>query len=132
VRLIVAARSNGRRLRTQRGTPAWLLVCLAFLAGCTRAPLHQQESYVFGTRVEVLIYGEDREKAREATAAVLREFDRLHRKLHAWQPSELTRLNEAIAAGATAEVDSELAAILSDARRIAGRSGELFTRPPAA
>jgi thiamine biosynthesis lipoprotein len=126
VRLIVAARANGRRLRMQRTTPAWLLVCLALLAGCTRPALHQQESYVFGTRVEVLVHGEDREKAREAAAAVLREFDRLHRKLHAWQPSELTRLNEAIATGATAEVDGELAAILSDTKRIAMRSGDLF------
>ena len=27
------------------------------------------------------------------------EFDRLHRAYHAWEPSELTALNEAIAAG---------------------------------
>ncbi|MCK7501942.1 MAG: hypothetical protein MZW92_77255 [Comamonadaceae bacterium] len=58
--------------------------------GCGREQVHQQESYVFGTRVEVLIQGAAPDKARAAAAAVLREFDRLHRMLHAWQPSELT------------------------------------------
>ncbi len=30
-------------------------------------------------------------------SAVLQEFDRLHRSYHAWQPSELTALNAALA-----------------------------------
>jgi thiamine biosynthesis lipoprotein len=107
---------------------SWAVPALlaAALAGCGRSPLYQQESYVFGTRVEVLIHGEPRAKASEAAAAVLREFDRLHAMLHAWQPSELTRLNEAIARGEPATVSAELAAVVADAKRIAGESGYLF------
>lgn len=97
------------------------------LGGCARAPLYQQESFVFGTRVEVLIYGADRDQARAAAAAVLAEFDRLHRMLHAWQPSEVTTLNQAVAGGTTPiEVSPELAAILADAQALAVRSDDLF------
>ena len=51
-------------------------LCLIFLiliglAGCDRPPpLVQQESYVFGTRVEILVAGAPEKQAREAAAAV--------------------------------------------------------------
>jgi len=98
------------------------------LAGCVRAPqLHQREAYVFGTRVEVSVWGESAEKSQQALAAVLAEFDRLHRMLHAWQPSELTALNEAIARGERdIAVSPELTFILKDAAAIAAQSDQLF------
>jgi thiamine biosynthesis lipoprotein len=108
--------------------PLFILVVVSLLqAGCDRRQIHQQESYVFGTRVEVLIQGVPADQARAAAAEVLREFDRLHAMLHAWQPSELTKLNDAIAAGARdVEVSPELAAILADAQTLAARSDHLF------
>ena len=75
------------------------LIVALLLAGCARERLHQQESYVFGTRVELLTWDASDAKAESAMAEVLREFDRLHRAYHAWEPSELTALNTAIAAG---------------------------------
>ena len=39
---------------------------------------------------------------RQAIAAVLREFDRLHRRYHAWQPSELSASESAMAGSAGA------------------------------
>jgi len=102
-----------------------LLVSLA-LSACGKAPLHQQEAFVFGTRVEILIAGLDEAQARPAAAAVLREFDRLHRTYHAWQPSELSALNEAIAAGKMLNVTPEMAALITDAQRIAAAGDALF------
>jgi thiamine biosynthesis lipoprotein len=97
------------------------------LAGCARDSLHQQESYVFGTRVEVLTWDAGEEASRTAVGEVLREFDRLHRAYHAWEPSELTALNEAIAAGKKdIPVSPELAAMLTDAKAIAATGDELF------
>lgn len=105
----------------------WLAACALLLAGCEPAArLHSQESYVFGTRVEVLVWGEPEAKARDAVAEVLREFDRLHRTYHAWQPSELTALNEAIAAGRSAEVAEELAQFLREAQAMSAQGGHLF------
>ena len=99
---------------------------LAALAGCARAPFYHQESYVFGTRVELLIAGIDEARARPAAAAVLQEFDRLHRTYHAWQPSELSALNAAIAAGHDAKVTPELAALITDAQRLTRLGEGLF------
>ena len=114
------------RLATLRARHLLLLLLLA-LGACSKPPqLHHQESYVFGTRVEVLVFGEREGKARSAAAAVLQEFDRLHHMLHAWQASDLTRLNEAIARGEAATVTPELAALLTDAQATAALGDQLF------
>ncbi len=112
---------RGRRL-------ASLGLCLGLiaLAGCNRAPLSHQESFVFGTRVEVLIAGVAEAQSRPAANAVLREFDRLHRTYHAWKPSELTALNDALAAGKRQQVSTELAALIHDAQRLSRASERLF------
>ncbi|MBE7423197.1 MAG: FAD:protein FMN transferase [Zoogloeaceae bacterium] len=112
----------------RRLSAALALSLLLLLAACARAPsLIQREAYVFGTRVEVSVWGESAEKAGQALAAVLAEFDRLHRMLHAWQPSELTALNAAIARGERdIAVSPELTFILRDAAAIAARSEQRF------
>ncbi len=94
---------------------------LAIIAGISLTACgptsHRQQSYVFGTLVEVTVYGEAEDKARRVTDQVLRDFDAMHRSLHAWQPSDLERLNGVLAAArpgapARAEVAPELAAML--------------------
>lgn len=96
------------------------------VAACSRPQVFHQEAYVFGTRVDLTVYGGSHELAASAMAEVLREFDRLHHAYHAWAPSELTALNDAIARGEPATVSDELAAMLSDARRIAAEGDGLF------
>ncbi len=103
-----------------------VLLMLAMLGGCGKEPFYQEESYVFGTRVDVTIYGEDETKARAAVASVMREFQRLHDLLHAWKPSELSALNASIAQGKAKEVPSEMAAMLQDAAQLSAQSGGLF------
>lgn len=77
--------------------------------------------------MEVLTWDSSEDKARTAMAEVLREFDRLHRAYHAWEPSELTALNDAIAAGRPdIPVSDELAAMLADAQRISATGDGLF------
>ena len=101
-------------------------VAAGLLSACGKPPVQQQESFVFGTRVEVLVAGESEAKARSATAAVLREFDRLHRTYHAWQPSELNTLNAAFAAGRHQTVTPEMAAFLGEAQELSRRGDGLF------
>lgn len=101
-------------------------LCL-LLAACGPAPVYRQQSYVFGTLVEIAIYGEQSAKARQAAAQVLEEFDTLHRRLHAWEPSELEALNAAFAQGAgPVAVADDLYAILRDAAAWSRRSNGLF------
>ncbi|MCG2575821.1 FAD:protein FMN transferase [Dechloromonas sp. XY25] len=96
------------------------------LAACGRTPLQEQQAYVFGTRVEVIVVGDDPAQGRQAIAAVLREFDRLHRAYHAWQPSELSALNDAIAAGQPHTVSPELAGFVREAQALSKQGDYLF------
>lgn len=106
---------------------ALLLCCCAWLfAGCDRAQVFQREGYVFGTRVEVAVYADRPKLADAAIADVLREFDRLHNAYHAWKPSELTALNEALANGRFFEASPELAGMLRDAQHLSQTGGGLF------
>lgn len=101
------------------------LLCLV-LAACGRTPLQEQQAYVFGTRVEVIVVSAEAETGRKAIAAVLREFDRLHRAYHAWQDSELTALNDAIAAGKPHVVTPELADFIREAQAFSQQGDHLF------
>lgn len=103
-----------------------LLSFTLLLAACGKEPLYQQQAYVFGTQVDVTIYGEDEAKAHLAVTSVLQEFQRLHDMLHAWKPSELSELNSAVAKGKSKQVSPELAAMLKDAARVSAQSGGLF------
>ena len=114
-------------MRIARAARGLLWLALLALAACSGETLHRQQAYVFGTRVEVVVHGSDMARAEQALAAVLQEFDRLHRAFHAWEPSQLTALNEAIAAGEPSfEVSAELARILGDAQRLAALGDGLF------
>ncbi|MBK7417552.1 MAG: hypothetical protein IPJ38_23210 [Dechloromonas sp.] len=42
------------------------------LTGCGRVSVQEQQAYVFGTRVEVLVVGDDPALAAKAIASVLR------------------------------------------------------------
>jgi len=99
---------------------------LFLLAGCAKEPIYQQQSYVFGTLVEVTIYGEAENKAQAAAGQVLREFDRLHHAFHAWKPSPVTELNAAFAQGKPATVSPQLATAITDAAQYSQASGGLF------
>jgi len=81
---------------------------------------------VFGTLVDVTVYGESEPRARQAVNEVMQEFQRLHNLLHAWQPSELSELNAAFAEGESKAVSPELAAMLRDAAQLSQQSQGLF------
>ena len=105
-----------------------LLCCLLLsLEACSRHDeVYRVQGHVFGTRVEVSIYGESGDRAQRLGDEVLREFDRLHHKFHAWQPSQLTALNDAIARGEPFEADAEMVGLLQSAARLSAQSDNLF------
>jgi thiamine biosynthesis lipoprotein len=104
---------------------ALAFLCVLLLAGCAREPdIVKQQAYVFGTLVEVSVVNAP--GAESAVAEVLARFDALHRQLHAWQPSELSRLNAALARGESMTVSPGLAALLADAQALAAQTDELF------
>ncbi len=63
-------------LPSGRAACQWTLFCLLLflLAACGKPVPVSQESYVFGTRVEVLVWGVPEAEAHAAVGEVLREF----------------------------------------------------------
>jgi thiamine biosynthesis lipoprotein len=102
------------------------LLLTVFLSACGKEPLYQEQGYVFGTLVEVSIYGDNEAHAKQAITSVMHEFQRLHNELHAWQPSELSELNKAFAHGESRAVSPELAGMLADATKLSIKSNGLF------
>lgn len=112
----------------------WLVLGLGLLllAGCGPR-IHRQQAYVFGTLVEISLYGTEPGQARQLTDLVLQDFDRMHRELHPWEPGPLESVNSELARATPktpARIDlrgkSELLAILADATRLSERSEGLF------
>ncbi|TNC94776.1 MAG: thiamine biosynthesis lipoprotein [Gallionellaceae bacterium] len=106
--------------------PFLLLLLSLLLSACGKDPIYQEQGYVFGTLVEVTVYGEEEARAKQGVTDVMHEFQRLHDLLHAWKPSELSALNAAIAQGKRKTVTPELAAMLKDAAQLSAQSEGLF------
>jgi thiamine biosynthesis lipoprotein len=103
------------------------IVATLLLASCEgKEPLYQEQGYVFGTLVEVSVYGETEPRAKQAVNELMQEFQRLHDMLHAWQPSELSEMNAAFAKGESYSINAELVSILQDATQLSQQSQGLF------
>lgn len=108
----------------------WALmpVLLYAMAGCAPDPQpYRQQSFVFGTLVEVVIVGETEARARALSASILADFDRLQRVLHPTKPGGLARLNSIFAqAPARASISPLLRDMIVDATRLSLQSEGLF------
>lgn len=106
---------------------ALLLPQLILLGACSRnEATYRVQGDVFGTVVDVSIYGETEERANLLGERVMEEFGRLHNKFHAWKPSQLTALNDAISRGETFQADAEMVDLLKAATRLAVDSDHYF------
>ena len=100
---------------------------LLLLAACgSNEATYRTQGEVFGTVVDVSIYGEPEARANQLGQRVMEEFARLHKKFHAWKPSELTALNDAIARGESYQADAEMVDLLQAAARLAEDSDHTF------
>ena len=107
----------------------WLILLLGFLwlTSCGREPLYQSQTYVFGTLVDISIYGEADDRARVLAGHVEQDFQRMHEQFHAWKAGgELYQLNTAFEQGRQVPVSPELAAMLQHATALSAQSGGLF------
>lgn len=88
--------------------------------------VYVQGTYVFGTRVQLVIYGVPLAHAQRDADAVFARFAQMHRELHAWQPSEVTQLNRQIALGVPYQASPTLADMLRSARKLSLDTEGLF------
>jgi thiamine biosynthesis lipoprotein len=107
----------------------FLIFLLGFLlTSCNKEePLYNTQSYVFGTLVDITIYGEPETKAQALSNEIIRKFQDLHNRLHAWQPSELKTLNKNFAQGKTpVAIQPDIAAMIADATKLSIQSKGTF------
>ncbi|HEX4798105.1 MAG TPA: FAD:protein FMN transferase [Burkholderiales bacterium] len=88
---------------------------------------YRASSYVFGTIAEITVVENGAARAQDVVGGIFRDFDRMHRELHAWQPGDLVALNQAIARGErNVRTTAEIAALIRESQRLAAQSRELF------
>lgn len=94
------------------------------LASCSpKEPLYNTQTYVFGTLVDITIYGETDERARTVSTTIINNYNTLHHRLHAWKPSELSKVNQTFSQGeAPANVSLDIAQMIADITKLSTQS----------
>jgi thiamine biosynthesis lipoprotein len=102
------------------------LVCLVLLSACQRDEEQNAELFVFGTIVEVKLWGVSREEASEAFSEIQQMFQGMHRDWHAWEPGRLTKINTAFEQGQSATADPDIIEMIRRSQVIEERTGGRF------
>lgn len=111
----------GVRLRS----PALLMLLLA--AACSRGPESRLETlHVFGTTTDIELRGAEPARAQAALAEVSAQLNQRHGEWHAWEPSDLTRINAAFAAGEPAPAPASVIDLVERAKPLSEESEGLF------
>lgn len=104
-----------------------LLITLLLLTGCgPKEPIYNTQTYVFGTLVDITIYGESDARAQTVAAAIINSYNLLHRRLHAWKPSEISTLNQAFSTGQTANVSPDIIEMIAEITELSNQSNGSF------
>ena len=104
------------------------LLTLGLLAGCSepQQSASNHQVYVFGTLVDLTLWGAGQEQEDKAVAAITQDFQRMHHDWHAWKPGPLVAINKALAAGQPAEVIPSLIPIIEQSTVLSAQSEGLF------
>ena len=103
-----------------------VLACLILLASCQRNREYHAELFVFGTMVEIKLWGATQEQSDRAFAELQKMFNGMHRDWHAWEPGRLTEINQAFANGLWTEADTDIVAMIRQSQQIEQHSGGRF------
>ncbi len=107
---------------------AAVVLALALLAaGCQRAPeRHDARLLVFGTLVDITLYGLAPERARAVVADLEEHLQRWHRQWHPWEGDGLAAVNRQLAEDGEASVPEALRPLVRQALELARDSGHRF------
>lgn len=100
---------------------------LALLAACADgAGTRTERLHVFGSIAELQLRDAEPTTAQAALVEASAELATLHREWHPWEPSELTRINAAFAAGEPAVAPPSILALIERSRPLVEESDGLF------
>ena len=103
-----------------------LLLCLVLLSACQRDEEQSAELYVFGTIVEIKLWGASPEKAGQAFMEIQQMFQAMHRDWHTWEPGLLVNINEALAEGRPATADKDIVEMIRRSQPLEVSTGGRF------
>lgn len=115
-----------RAASTSDQRPVFALAALLALAGCQAPPERVEQLLVFGSTAEIRLRGGDPAAAQAALAEVSAELNQRHRQWHAWEPSDVTRINQAFAAGEPAEAPASVVELVRRAQPLSVATDGLF------
>jgi thiamine biosynthesis lipoprotein len=91
---------------------------LILLTACQRDEEQNAELFVFGTIVEIKLWGASKEEANNAFAELQTMFQGMHRDWHAWETGRLTEINRAFAEGRSATADENIVEMVRRSQQI--------------
>lgn len=107
---------------------AGALLATLLLGACSPPPdaAYDRDIYAFGTLNHLTLYGVPPERAAHLADEVDAELQRMHRDWHAWHPSEVTRLDAAIARGEPFKVSPGLRDLIALSQETYRTSAGMF------
>ena len=103
-----------------------ILLCLLLLSACQRDDEQSAELYVFGTIVEIKLWGASPQEAGHAFAEIQQMFQAMHRDWHAWEPGRVVDINKAFAEGRTATGDEDIVEMIRRSQPLETATGGRF------
>jgi len=104
-----------------------LAFILVFLAACDRKPVaYHEQLLVFGTVVDVKLWGVEEAQGRKAATRLAEDFDYMHNAWHAWHPGPLGRVNQLLASGEPFTAPPSILPLIRRSTELSRRSGGLF------
>ena len=104
-----------------------LILAIALLAACQRhGDAVQERLHVFGGETDIEIRGAPRDEAMLAISDASRVLSQREREWHAWEPSELTRINTGLRNGQTVPAPPSILAMIERAQPLVRGSEGLF------
>lgn len=102
------------------------VACTLLLTACQQEQERSASFLVFGTIVEVKLWGVSDEQSKSAFGELQQMFQGMHRDWHAWEPGRLTQINQAFAAGQVATADADIVVMLQRSQALEQATGGRF------
>lgn len=115
-----------RAASTSETRLAVALAALLAVSGCGREPDRVEQLHVFGSLAELRLRDAPPAQAQAALAEIAATLNQREREWHAWEDSDLTRINAAFARGEPAEAPDSVIALLRRSQALSEASEGLF------
>lgn len=101
---------------------------IIFLYGCgQKDKVYQYKDFIFGTIIDIKIYGETENKSKQITNLIFDDFQRLHNYLHPWKQSLISDMNHAISSDKAFVIDDEeIIRILKENTELSKKTDNFF------